>query len=163
MTADTTLYFETLEVGFKTTTTGRTITEADAVNYAMLSGDDRPLYVNTDYCAKYSPTGRRLVDPLAVYVLYHSLIDTGPFNANIAKSSLGFLGVNDWEVHADAAIGDTIYGTMEITGKRQNKPDRGLAFLRISIHNQDGRLLQQGVHVAYVGCRSFFEKGEGDA
>ncbi|MDR1710539.1 MAG: hypothetical protein LBR58_01545 [Propionibacteriaceae bacterium] len=160
MSEDTALYFERIEVGMKTTTTGRTITEADVVNFANLSGDDRPLYVDVDYCAKYSPTGKRLVDPLLVYVLYHSLIDTGAFNANIAKPSLGFLGTNDWQVHADAAIGDTIYGTLEITDKRQNKPDRGLVFLQISIHNQHEQLLQCGVHVAYIGCKSFFEKGD---
>jgi acyl dehydratase len=160
MSEDATLYFERIEPGMRTKTSGRTITEADLVNFVNFCGDDRPLYVDTVYCEKYSPTGERIVDPLLVYALYHSLIDTGAFNANIAKSSLGFLGTNDWEVHGDAAISDTIYGTLEITGKRQNKPDRGLVFLQISIHNQHGDLLQRGTHVAYVGCRSFFEKGD---
>lgn len=152
------IYFDEMVAGTKTESMGRTITETDVIQFCMLSGDNRPIRCDVEYCKQYSPSGERIVDPLMIQCLYFSLLDNTEFNAQIAKSVLAFLGVTDWKNIKDARIGDTIHSTMEIISLRDNKPDRGIMTQKISILNQHGEVIQEGIHAAYIGKKCFFEK-----
>ena len=57
------LYFEDYEIGDSVTTQGRTITEADIVNFAALSGDWNPIHVDAEY-AKGGMFGERIAHGL---------------------------------------------------------------------------------------------------
>ena len=45
-------YFEEFEVGQRLTTRGRTVTEADIVNFAGVSSDFFPLHMDQEYAAR---------------------------------------------------------------------------------------------------------------
>lgn len=51
MTTRTTTYFEDLEVG-QEASTSNSVSEADIVNFAELSGDKNPVHLDADYAAK---------------------------------------------------------------------------------------------------------------
>ena len=59
------LYFEDFEVGVKLRTAGRTITEADIVAFAGLSGDFNQIHTNAEYAAA-DTFGRRVAHGLLV-------------------------------------------------------------------------------------------------
>ena len=44
------LYWEEWEVGAEWVTAGRTVTEADIVNFAGISGDYNPLHMDEKFC-----------------------------------------------------------------------------------------------------------------
>lgn len=50
------MYFEDFEIGHVSRTRGRTVTEADVVNFAGVSGDFVELHVNEEF-AKAGPFG----------------------------------------------------------------------------------------------------------
>lgn len=58
-------WFDALELGMQETTRGRTITEADVVNWCALTGDWFVLHSDVEY-AKRSAFGQRLVPGLQV-------------------------------------------------------------------------------------------------
>ena len=53
-------YFDDLEVGDSFTTKGRTITEADLVNFAALTWDTYPLHVDAEWASRVTARARRL-------------------------------------------------------------------------------------------------------
>ena len=44
-------YYEDVEVGFRFTSGSRTVTEADVLDFAGLTGDSNPLHVDAEYAA----------------------------------------------------------------------------------------------------------------
>jgi len=52
------LYFEEMEEGQEMTSPGRTVTEADVVTFAGLSGDYNPLHTDAEYARGSSPSPR---------------------------------------------------------------------------------------------------------
>src|SRR2546422_5051825 len=56
-------YFDDIKVGDRSRSQARTITEADVVHFAMLSGDWNPLHTDEEF-ARASPYGRRIAHGL---------------------------------------------------------------------------------------------------
>lgn len=152
------LYFEDLKIGTIVKTLGRTITETDVIEFCKRSGDFRPRRCDKEYSKTYSPTGEVMADPLMIYCLSFALVDVDPVSAMVAKSILAFLGINDWKYLKPAKIGDTFHRVTETINLRDNRPDRGILISQLSLINQNGEVLQQGVQSAYIGKRCFFEK-----
>jgi acyl dehydratase len=61
--------FEALEMGQAFTTRGRTVTEADVVGFAALTGDWHPQHADAEWAAE-SPFGERVVCRAHVEVLW---------------------------------------------------------------------------------------------
>ncbi|MCJ7657852.1 MAG: hypothetical protein MUO67_01745, partial [Anaerolineales bacterium] len=59
------MFFEEFEVGLKIITPGRTVTEADIVNFAGLSGDFYQLHTDAEY-GKTTPFGQRIAHGVLV-------------------------------------------------------------------------------------------------
>lgn len=59
------MYFEDFEVGQRFTTPARTVTEADVVNFAGVSGDYNPIHTDAEF-AKSTPFGQRIAHGLLV-------------------------------------------------------------------------------------------------
>ena len=60
------LYFDDLEVGQEWTSGGRTVTEADIVNFAGFSGDFNPIHIDHEF-AKTTPFRRPIAHGFAVF------------------------------------------------------------------------------------------------
>ena len=66
------LYFDDLEVGQEWTSGGRTITEADVVNFAGFSGDFNPIHIDHEF-AKGTPFRRPIAHGFAVFCMASGL------------------------------------------------------------------------------------------
>lgn len=66
------MYFEDFEVGQRFVTPGRTVTEADVVNFAGVSGDYNPIHTDAEF-AKSTPFGQRIAHGLLVLAMLTGL------------------------------------------------------------------------------------------
>ncbi len=134
------MYFEEFELGQQITTPARTITEADVVNFAGLSGDYNPLHINQEF-AKETPYGRRIAHGMLVVSIATGLADRQGF---IDGTALAFREVS-WKFSSPVFIGDTIHMVAQVVGlKRMTKLGGGLLVLKASMVNQDGKTVQRG-------------------
>jgi acyl dehydratase len=141
------LFYEDLEVGRVFPTPARTVTEADLVNFAGVSGDFNPIHTDEEY-AKETPFGRRVAHGLLVLAMLTGLrLRTGVFEGTL----IAWLEIRRYRFLKPVFIGDTIRGETEIAEKREtSKPDRGVVVQRVRIYNQKGELVQEGEFVTLV-------------
>jgi acyl dehydratase len=141
------LYFEDVEVGSTFTTLRRTITEADIVNFAGVSGDFNPLHMDAEF-AKESLFGQRVAHGILVLGVATGLRQgIGLFDGTL----MGLLELRTWRFLAPVFIGDTVRVETEIVELRPtSKPDRGVMTQRIAVLKQDGTVVQEGELVALL-------------
>lgn len=128
-------YFEDLEVGDKFTTSCRTITETEIINFVGLSGIINPLFLDEEFAKKSLYQSRIAPGPLTFILAMGLITQLGIFEGTM----LAFLGLDKMRLTAPVKPGDTIGVEMEITGKRETKaPDRGIINERFTVRNQKG-------------------------
>lgn len=133
-------YYEQFAEGEVFTTRRRTITEADIVNFAGLSGDYNPLHTDTVF-ARSTPFGERIAHGL-LGLAVHSGLSQG---LGITEgTTLAFLGLT-WAFKGPIRIGDTIHVLQGVKEKRETrKPDRGIIVFSVQVVNQEGEVVQEG-------------------
>lgn len=139
MDADNRRYFEEIEVGEEYLSPGRTVTEADIVIFAGLSGDYNVLHTDAEFM-KSSIFGERIAHGLLGLAIQSGLLTRGmrPY------ATLALLGVR-WKFKGPIKIGDTIKVRAKVTAKRETgKPDRGIVTLERQVINQKGEVVQEG-------------------
>lgn len=129
----------------------RTVTEADVVNFACLSGDFHPEHMNEEYARK-GPLGERIAHGLLVLSMATGLLNqTGAFEG----TSITILEVTARFVKA-VKFGDTIRAIQKIVGKKEtSKPDRGVLTSRITVLNQNDEMILEADLVALLYRRGF--------
>ena len=133
-------YFEDIQVGDEYVSPGRTVTEADIVAFAGLSGDYNVLHTDAEYM-KTSIFGERIA-----HGLLGLSISSGLGSRAVARpfATIAFLGLR-WRFKGPIKIGDTIKVRMKVTDKKEtSKPDRGIVTIQRSVLNQRGELVQEG-------------------
>jgi acyl dehydratase len=137
--ADLRRYFGEIELGEEYESPGRTVTEADIVMFAGLSGDYNVLHTDAEFMKK-SIFGERIAHGLLCLA-----IQSGLFNrATAPYATLAFGGLR-WKFKAPVKIGDTIRLRAKVTDKKDlDEPDRGLVTLERTILNQRDEIVQQG-------------------
>jgi acyl dehydratase len=135
------LYFEDVEVGFRFETPSRTVTEADLVAFAGVSGDFNPLHTDAIF-ATGSIYGERIAHGALVLSLATGLRQrTGLFDGTL----MGLLEIRSWRFTTPVRIGDTIRVVNEIAELREtSKPDRGIMVQRVDVLNQHDTVVQTG-------------------
>ena len=98
------LYFEEFNVGDTVTSAGRTITEADIVSFAALSGDWNAIHVDAEF-ARSQMFGERIAHGLLGLSIASGLAVRLGF---IEDTVIAFMGL-DWKFRAPIKIGDTIH------------------------------------------------------
>ena len=126
------LTYEEWEVGAVYETQGRTITEADVVSFAGLSGDYNPIHTDAE-AAKATPFGERIVHGMLTVA-----ISTGMANqTGLMEGTTVALLEQNIKYKSPVRFGDTVHLRMEVTGKREtSKPDRGIVILAAQMLNQ---------------------------
>jgi len=141
MTVINGMYFEEYEIGQRVRTEGRTISEADIVNFAGLSGDFNPIHTDEAYAAQ-TPFGRRvahgaLVLSVATGLAYRTRILEG--------TVMAFRAIDEWKLSAPVYIGDTIHCEVEVAElKEQRRLGGGLVTLGIRVINQEAKVVNKG-------------------
>ena len=122
-----------LAVGDKATLS-KTITEADVVLYAGLTGDLNPVHIDEEF-AKASLFGKRVA---------HGMLAAGLISAVIGTDLPGvnsiYLG-QELKFVAPVFLGDTLTAEVEIVDKRADKP---IVKLNTTVRNQRGENVIEG-------------------
>ena len=136
------LYYEDFEVGAEYETPGRTITEADILQFAALTGDWNQIHTNEEYC-KDGPFKTRIAHGLMGMAYIEGLkYRLGHFEGT-AIASLG------WKINfpKPIQIGDTIRVKVKIASKREtSKGDRGIIIEDVQVLNQRNEVVTEGEH-----------------
>ena len=123
--------FETLVVGAREVSRGRTVTEADVVAFAALTGDRHPLHVDAAWAAA-GPFGERVAHGLLVLSYAAGLVEFDP--ARI----LALRAIRDAVFKRPVRLGDTIAVETEIAAL---DPATGVVACAWRVRNQAGRLV----------------------
>src|SRR6516162_8412578 len=106
-------YFDDVGIGQEWESLGRTVTEADVVNFAGLSGDFNPIH--TDHEFARSTLFRR---PIAHGILVLA-IGSGLGLMYPPMRTLAFLGIREWHFREPVFIGDTVRARAKVLEKEE--------------------------------------------
>jgi acyl dehydratase len=143
------LHFEDFEIGQKVITAGRTITEADIVTFAGLSGDFNQIHTDAAYSADYM-FGQRIAHGLLVQSIATGLaVRTGVIEGTV----LAFRELSA-KFSLPTFIGDTIHVEIEITEKKElRRLGGGNVTMKYNVLNQDGKVVQRGDWIMLVKAK----------
>jgi 3-hydroxybutyryl-CoA dehydratase len=142
------LYFDDLEVGNEWTSGGRTVTEADIINFAGFSGDFNPIHIDHEF-AKTTPFRRPIAHGFAVFCMASGLGIWSP-----PVRTMAMLRVNVWNFSLPVFAGDTIRNLTRVKEKTiRGRGRRGEIVWYRAVLNQDGKVVQDGEVVTLVECR----------
>jgi acyl dehydratase len=135
------LYFEEYEVGQSITSQGRTVTEADVVSFAALSGDWNPMHSDAEFAAQH-PFGQRVAHGLLGLSIASGLAVRLGF---LEETALAFREISEWKFSLPIYLGDTIHVRATVTEtKPMPRLGGGLVRLKVEILNQDDKVIQRG-------------------
>ena len=151
------LYLDDVEVGQEWTSLCRTVTQADLVNFAGVSGDFNPIHMDHEF-ARGTVFGRPIAHGLLVFSLASGLGLYSP-----PMRTLAFLSIREWHFREPVFIDDTIHVITKVLEKQVKRHGRrGVVTWQRQAFNQEGRLVQEGIAVTLVeGRRS--PRGDGES
>lgn len=125
-------------------TMGRTMTEADIVNFAGFTRDWHPGYVDAEF-AKRGLFGERVVPQMLCFTIGFAFWLRSLAGGAPQGSFAGHLN-DQWTFVRPVRIGDTLrcrYGTLDMR-KSRSRPGMGLATFGLQLLNQHDQVVQQG-------------------
>lgn len=143
-------YYEEFEIGdvFEHRP-GRTITEADNINFSLMTMNQHPMHCDSAYAAQ-SEFGKPLVNSgLTVAVVLGMTV------ADISGKAIANLGWENIKLMAPVFPGDTIYAESEILDKRPSKsrPEAGIVRVRTLGRKADGTVFMSFERSALIQKR----------
>ena len=134
------LTFDEFEVGAKYVSQARTVTEADVVTFAGVSGDFNPLHTNAEF-GKTTPFGERIAHGMLVVAMATGMANwSGIFEGTT-------LALMEQVIRYKGAVkfGDTIHLEQEVLEKKEtSKPDRGVVIFASRVLNQRDEIVIDG-------------------
>ena len=133
------LYLEEFEIGKEYLSPARTVTEADVVNFAGLSGDFNPLHTDEEF-AKANSFGTRIAHGALGFI-----ISTGLSNQMgiYEGTTIAFLECTV-KYPAPLKIGDTVHVAVTPTEVRHSsKPGKGILKQSLRLVNQEGTVIME--------------------
>lgn len=144
------LYFEEFEAGATLMTRARTITEADLVSFAGLTGDYNPMHTDAEYC-KASFMGQRVAHGMLVM----SYAVGQAYQLGILERTVLAFRALEVKFSKPVYIGDTIRVALEVTNtKAAARLGGGVVDLKFRILNQDDDSVQKGVMTLLMASQS---------
>lgn len=145
--------YEDIEVGYAGTTGGRTITDADVLGFAGVSGDFNRAHVDGAHMAE-SRYGQRIAHGLlGAAAMTGLLCRDAPEIFGTQLDGVAFLGI-DVRFRAPILVGDTVTAQWRITGKRVTSAgDTGVVEYAVELVKQDGSTAQASTFAMLVNVR----------
>jgi acyl dehydratase len=119
---------------------GRTITEADVVAFANLTGDHHPQHTDASWAAR-GPFGERIAHGMLVLAYAVGLVDFDP------ERIVALRRIEDVVFKRPVRIGDTI--RVDVALVREDD-GRGIESYEWRVRNQDGKLVLRAIVEAVV-------------
>jgi acyl dehydratase len=142
------LAFDDLAVGDEWESPCRTITEADVVNFAGLSGDFNPIHVDHERARK-SPFRKPIAHGLLGLAVASGLTSHAP-----KVDTLAFLAILEWKFLKPIAFGDTLRVITRVQAlEPRARGRRGIVTWHKRIVNQADATLQEGTTQTLVRNR----------
>jgi 3-hydroxybutyryl-CoA dehydratase len=126
--------FDDLREGERFATRGRTVTEADVVLFAGLTGDTHPQHTDAEWSAR-SRFGERIAHGLLLLSYAAGLVPFDPYRVVALRR------VADVVFKHPARIGDTVHVEGEVADRRELDAQHGLVGYRWRVLNQRGKLV----------------------
>ncbi len=128
---------------------GRTITDADNIQFSLLTMNNHPMHCDHAFAAK-SEFGKPLVNSgltLAIVL--------GMTVADVSGKAIANLGWTDIRLTAPVYPGDTVYAESEVLEKRESKsrPTQGVVTVRTTGKKADGTIFMTFVRAALIPKR----------
>jgi acyl dehydratase len=144
------LRYEDLEVGMRWRSGARTVTEADIVAFAGVSGDFNPIHVDAEH-ASGTAFGERIAHGALVLAIATGLRQQqGTFRGTLRA----WLGMREWRFRAPVKIGDTIAVDSQVAELRETKdPGAGLVIQGVTVRNQRDEVVADGEFATLVARR----------
>ena len=141
------MYFEEFESGQEIITTGRTITEADVVSFAGLSGDYTQIHTDIEY-SRNTPIGQRIAHGLLIASIVSGLAaQTGVLEGTV----IVFREISEWKFIRPVFFGDTIHAVMTVKEtKAMPRAGGGLVSIGIDVIKQNGEVVNRGIWVVLM-------------
>jgi acyl dehydratase len=142
-------HFEELPVGRKFRTVGRTITEADIVNFVNATGMVEVLFTNVEYLEHHSDIKGRLAPAALIYSFAEGLL----VQSTMQHTGLAFLNMQ-LDVKNPVFAGDTIHVECEVTEARlsRSRPGRGLVRTENRVVKHDGTVALVYTPLRMIKC-----------
>jgi acyl dehydratase len=150
-----TLAFDDLAVGDEWESPRRTITEADVVAFAGLSGDFNPIHMDHE-AARHGPFGKPVAHGLLGLAIASGLASHHP-----RVETLAFLGILEWKFLHPLAFGDTVMVVSRVSAlEPRSRGRRGLVTWHRRLVNQTGKTVQEGLTQTLVRARAASRSAE---
>lgn len=134
------LYYEEFAIGDSVESVGRTVTEADVVNFAALSGDWNLIHSDAEY-SKAQMFGQRVAHGLLVLSIASGLAVRLGF---MEETVMAFRGL-EWKFTKPVFMGDTVRLRVTVEEKKEmRRLGGGLVTFRMEIVNQKSEIVQRG-------------------
>lgn len=144
---DSPLCFDDVSVGQTWTSPRRTVTEADVINFATMTGDFNPLHVDYHYAAN-----SHYRQPVAHGLLGLSWVaGLGSYSPSV--STIAFTAVRNWEFARPLYFGDTVYVVTSCVSKTPTSRRAGKIVWERKLLNQDNQVVQYGQFETLVSMK----------
>jgi acyl dehydratase len=141
------LYFEEFAVGQSITSAGRTVTEADVMAFAGLSGDWNAIHVDAEY-AKQGLFGQRVAHGLLGLSMASGLAVQLGF---MRETVLAFRDIGEWKFSLPIYLGDTIHiRATVVETKPMARLGGGMVTFKVELLNQEEKVVQRGTWTVLV-------------
>ena len=151
MADDTQLYLEDFSKGQTFSSPQRTITEADVLGFAALTGDAHPLHYDDEY-AKTTRFGRPIVHGLHLMAL--TALGAAAFSERLQASMIALLQqqASFWKpVFKD----DTLRPQFEVESiEHKSGMEWGKLAIKVRLINQRDEIVVEGRHVYRILCKT---------
>ncbi|MBE9473228.1 MAG: MaoC family dehydratase N-terminal domain-containing protein [Chloroflexi bacterium] len=139
-------YFEEFEIGDEIETVARTITEADVVLFAGLSGDYNQLHTDAEF-AKGTLFGERIAHGLLGLSIASGLVSRQGF----VEGTIEAFTALEWKFRAPIKIGDTVHVHASVRRKKE-MPRLGGGFITFDVRllNQRDETAQKGTWTVLI-------------
>jgi acyl dehydratase len=142
-------FFEDFIEGEVVLSPGRTITEADVVAFAGMSGDYNPAHTDHEEARK-GPFGAPIAHGLLCLIIAAGLAER---DGGLDGTAIAMLGV-EWRFKQPVFFGDTIRLRLSLMSKRLTKtPGRGIIVRSVDVLNQRDEVVQAGAFTTMVRSR----------
>lgn len=143
------LWYEEFEVGYSIVSAGRTVTEADVVQFAALSGDYNQIHTDAEF-AKSTPYEQRIAHGLLVLSMATGLVA----QLGIIEGTVIAFRELTWKFTKPVFLGDTIHVELTVTELRPYaRLGGGSVILQVSIINQRDEVTARGTWNALMAGR----------